>query len=299
MQNVRVTSKGKKGPVPARLFMIFARKASMAVIFRRGPSKWVQLIKWHTKSDTFEEGQWFNGRIYERRSDLSPDGSLLIYFAQKISARSLKDREYTYAWTAISRPPFLTALALWPKGDCWHGGGLFKNSRVVLLNHKPEVAAPHKKHKPHRRLSVIPNPQAHGEDDPIFSQRLDRDGWLLKQVWQIENRGYPKLFHTIQPEVREKSSPDGTHVIRLTRSIECLDYSEEFSVRDAKQLSVENIAKASWADWDQQGRLVFARDGKIFAASLTNDTHFDERLLIDLNHSKPKSVSPPQWATKW
>jgi hypothetical protein len=215
---------------------------------------------------------------------------LLIYFAQKISARSLKDREYTYAWTAISRPPFLTALALWPKGDCWHGGGLFKNSRVVLLNHKPEVAAPHKKHKPHRRLSVIPNPQAHGEDDPIFSQRLDRDGWLLKQVWQI---------HTIQPEVREKSSPDGTHVIRLTRSIECLDYSEEFSVRDAKQLSVENIAKASWADWDQQGRLVFARDGKIFAASLTNDTHFDERLLIDLNHSKPKSVSPPQWATKW
>jgi hypothetical protein len=278
--------------------MIFARKASIAVVFRRGPSKWVQLTKWDTKSDTFEEGQWFNGRIYERRSDLSPDGSLLIYFAQKISAHSLKDREYTYARTAISRPPFLTALALWPKGDCWHGGGLFKNSRIVLLNHRLEVAAPHKKHKPHRLL-VIPNPLAHGEDDPIFSQRLDRDGWQLKQTWQIENRGYPKLFHTIQPEVREKSNPSGTHVIRLTRSIECLDYSEEFSVRDAKQLFVENIAKASWVDWDQQGRLVFARNGKIFAASLTNDAHFDERLLIDLNPSKPKPVPPPQWATKW
>jgi hypothetical protein len=298
MQNVRVTSKGKKGPVPARLFMIFARKASMAVVFRRGPSKWVQLIKWDTKSDTFEEGQWFNGRIYERRSDLSPDGSLLIYFAQKISAESLKDREYTYAWTAISKPPFLTALALWPKGDCWHGGGLFKNSRVVLLNHKPDVSAPHKKHKPHRLL-VIPNKQAHGEDGPIFSQRLDRDGWHLNQVWQMENRGYPKLFHTIQPEVREKPSLDGAHVIRLTRSIECLDYSEDFVVRNTKQSSASSIANASWADWDQQGRLVFARDGKIFAASLTTGADFVERLLIDLNPSKPKPFPPPGWATKW
>ena len=248
MQNVRVTSKGKKGKVPARLFMLFARKSPTAVIFRRGPSKWVQLIKWDTRSDTFEPGQWFNGRIYERRSDLSPDGSLLIYFAQKISARSIKDQEYTYAWTAISRPPYLTALALWPKGDCWHGGGLFKSGRVVLLNHKPAVATPHKEHKPHWLL-VIPNPKAHGEDDPIFSQRLERDGWQLRDAWQIENRGYPKLFHTIQPEVREKNNPSRTHVIQLTRSIECLDYSEDFALLSVKQFPLVNIARASWVDW--------------------------------------------------
>ena len=299
MRNVRVTSKGTKGPVSARLFMVFARKSPTAVIFRRGPSKWVQLIKWDTKSDTFEQGQWFNGRIYERRSDLSPDGSLLIYFAQKISARSIKDQEYTYAWTAISKPPYLTALALWPKGDCWHGGGSFKNDRVVLLNHKPEVSTPHKKHKPHRLLLVIPNPQAHGEDDPIFSQRLERDGWQLREAWQVENRGYPKLFHTIQPEVREKTNPNRTHAVRLTRSIECLDYSEDFAIRDVRQFLVANIARASWVDWDQQGRLVFARDGKIFAASIKGDSNLTEELLIDLNPLKPKPISPPQWATKW
>ncbi len=299
MQNVKVTSKGKKGPVPARLFMLFARKSPTAVIFRRGPSKWVQLIKWDTKSDTFEPGQWFNGRIYEKRSDLSPDGSLLIYFAQKISARSMKDREYTYAWTAISRPPYLTALALWPKGDCWHGGGSFKNGRVVLLNHKPDVATPHKEHKPHRLL-VTPNPKAHGEDDPIFSQRLERDGWQLKDAWQIENRGYPKLFHTIQPEVREKTNPNRTHVIQLTRSIECLDYSEDFALRSVKQFLVANIARASWVDWDQQGRLVFARDGKIFAAAIKGDiNNIVEKQLVDLNPSKPKPLPPPEWATKW
>jgi hypothetical protein len=298
MQNVKVTSKGKKGPVPARLFMIFARKSPLAVIFRRGPSKWVQLIKWDTQSDTFQPGQWFNGRIYERRSDLSPDGSLLIYFAQSISARSEKDQEYTYAWTAISRPPYLTALALWPKGDCWHGGGSFKNGRVVLLNHKPKVAIPHKKHKPHR-LFVIPNPQARGEDDPIFSQRLERDGWRLKGIWQVENRGYPKMFHTVQPEVREKANPSRTHVIQLTRSIECLDYSEDFAVRSVKRSLAVDIAGASWADWDQQGRLVLARDGKILAASIKSDNNLVEELLIDLNPSKPEPLPPPEWATKW
>lgn len=298
MQNVRVTHKGEKGPVPARLFIIFARKSPTALIFRRGPSKWVQLIKWNTKTDTFEPGQWFNGRLYERRSDLSPDGLFLIYFAQKISARSVKDTEYTYAWTAISRPPFLTALALWPKGDCWHGGGLFKNKRVVLLNHKPEVAKPHKKHKPHGLL-VIPNKQAHGEDDPIFSQRLERDGWELKIPWQIENCGYPKLFHTIQPDMREKANPSRTHVIRLTRSIECLDYSEEFAVRNVKQSLVTEVDRASWMDWDQQGRLVFARHGKIFAASIKGDGQLTEEQLIDLNPSKPESLPAPEWATKW
>jgi hypothetical protein len=41
------------------------------------------LIKWHLKSDTFEIGQWFKGRIYERRCDLSPSGELLAYFAAK------------------------------------------------------------------------------------------------------------------------------------------------------------------------------------------------------------------------
>ncbi len=111
----------------------------------------------------------------------------------------------------------------------------------VLLNHKPEVATPHKEHKPHRLL--VMNPKAHREDDPIFSQRLERDGWQLKDACQIENRGYPKLFQTIQAEGREKTNPNRTHVIQLTRSIECLDYSEDFALRSVKQFLVANIAR--------------------------------------------------------
>lgn len=123
--------------------------------------------------------------------------------------------------------------------------------------------------------------------------------WELKTAWQVENRGYPKLFHTIQPEVREKINPGHTHAIRLTRSIERLDYSEEFAIRNVRQPVVTVIDRASWVDWDQQGRLVFARDGGIFAASIKVNGYLTEERLIDLNLSKPEPVPTPEWATKW
>ena len=58
-----------------RLYVIQARDAPRAVIFRRGPSAHVMLALWHTDTDRVEEGQWLKGRIYERRADLSPDGT--------------------------------------------------------------------------------------------------------------------------------------------------------------------------------------------------------------------------------
>ena len=297
MQNVKVTQKGAHGPVAARISMIFARESPVAVVFRRGPSKWVQVIKWDTDADTFTTGQWFHGKIYDRRSDLSPDGSLLVYFAQKIDGRTLIDREYTYAWTAVSKPPYLTALALWPKGDCWHGGGLFQDGKTVVLNHKSDVAKPHPKHMP-LGIEVVLKDHVQGEDDPIFSERLQRDGWNLKQEWVVENRGYPMMFLTRQPEVREKFSADGSQFIRLTRSIESLDYSEQFAVSIENGLAPLEIERASWVDWDHRGRLVFAKEGRIFEGSVI-DGHLNSRELVDLNSATPKAFQSPEWASRW
>jgi hypothetical protein len=298
MQNVLATGKGEKGPVGARLFMVLARKSHTAVIFRRGPSKWVQLIRWDTDTDSFELGQWFHGRIYERRCDLSPDGSLLVYFAQKISARTIKDKEYTYAWTAISRPPYLTALALWPKGDCWDGGGLFHSDKALVLYHV-DSATPHPNHKPPGWLHVTLSGRGRGEDDPIFSDRLERDGWKLKQEWKREYLGPPKWIQTSQAEVRERTSRNRKFTLRLTRSIKRLDYSEEFSVINRKDANATVIPRASWADWDHNGRLVFCRDGKVFSAHLSDDATWSETELADFNSSKPKPLPPPPEATRW
>ncbi len=53
--------------LPARLFVILARNRPYGVILRRGPGSAVQLIEWDTAADTFTAGQWFRGRVYERR----------------------------------------------------------------------------------------------------------------------------------------------------------------------------------------------------------------------------------------
>lgn len=298
MQNVLATGKGEKGPVGARLFVVLARKSHSGVILRRGPSKWVQLIRWNTDTDTFELGQWFHGRIYEHRCDLSPDGSLLVYFAQKISARTIKDKEYTYAWTAISRPPYLTALALWPKGDCWNGGGLFRSNKTLVLYHL-DSAEPHPDHKQPGWLHVTRSGRGRGEDDPIFSDRLERDGWKLKQEWKTELLGHPKWFQTTQAEVRERPSRNRKFILRLTRSISRLDYAEEFSVRHDGDAHPIALPRASWADWDHKGRLVFCRDGKVFAARPDDNGSWDEMELADFNSSKPRPLPPPPEATKW
>lgn len=221
--NVLAEPEAAPTPVPCRLYFLLARNANSGVIFRRGPSKWVQIIRWDTVRDTFEPGQWFHGRIYEKRCDLSPDGSKMIYFAQKINRHTLEDREYTYAWTAISKPPYLTALALWPKGDCWHGGGMFETDRRVWLNHRPAAAIPHPNHKP-QGPKVVDNPQAHGEDDPVLWPRLDRDGWSCKQAWKVGRAGYG--FVTEQPMIFHKACPN--RALTLVMNISIVEFAHHF-----------------------------------------------------------------------
>ena len=135
---------------PCRLFIITAQKAPVALILRRGPAAWYHVILWNMSRDSFEHGSWIRGRIYEEKCDLSPDGKLFVYFIlQGNRARSA----YTHAWTAVSRPPWLTALALWPQGTTYGGGGRFTdNRRLVVRTGDPPV--PHPEH-PGRGLKVI------------------------------------------------------------------------------------------------------------------------------------------------
>src|SRR5512137_1328983 len=97
---------------PARLHVILAREAPLALVIRRGPAKQVCTILWNRRTDEFTLGQWLKGRIYEDRCDLSPDGRYFIYFA--FGGRP--QRQYK-AWTAVSRAPWLKAIALYSKGS--------------------------------------------------------------------------------------------------------------------------------------------------------------------------------------
>lgn len=282
---------------PCRLFFLFARASPAAVVFRRGPSRWVQTIGWNTKTDEFVDGQWFHGRIYERRCDLSPSGHLMVYFASKPS-RQQQESDYTYSWTAVSKPPWLVALGLWPKGDCWSGGGMFEDDRKLLLNHPEDL--PHANHSPRGHLTIEVRHHG-GEDSPLFAHRAARDGWVQEEKgrWQNWRNADP-------PQVWVRRQPNGEwDVVRklwglFNRQSGFLKaYNETFALRRPDRAVELPLHDAEWADWDQQGRLVFARRGKLLAASVDDAGRLTYRVLAEFNLAKPSPVAAPPAARRW
>jgi hypothetical protein len=92
-------------------------------------------------NDTFEAGAWFKGSIYPEKCDLSPDGTLLLYFV--LQGSKLRT-SYSHAWTAVSRSPWMDALGLWPQGTTYGGGGRFLSNRHIVI--RSDSAIPHEDH---------------------------------------------------------------------------------------------------------------------------------------------------------
>lgn len=144
-----------------KLYVIPARDEPVAVVLRRGPSAWYHVILWQTRGDTFSHGAWFRGRIYENKCDLSPDGSLFIYFVHQ---GNRSGTEFTHAWTAISRPPWLHALVLWPQGTTYGGGGQFTAPRSLW---GVSQDATHSQFPfPHKRLAIADSPPPNRDKCP-------------------------------------------------------------------------------------------------------------------------------------
>lgn len=267
--------------------MILAREAKTAVIFRRGPSKWTQLIQWDTQSDSFTYGHWFKGRIYERRCDLSPDGKLLLYFVSKHTHQQNQET-YTTAWTAISKLPWLTALTLWPKGDTWGGGGHFVDAKTVALDHGMNQLQTHVKHPAPRWLKVLPNKITSEQDKELYTMGLTRAGWRFAQ----------EGHETLQPEVRVLDHPKRPFRLIMERSSEGYSQVERFAVHDLAAKTTLSLEDADCARWDQRGRLVFIRAGKLFAGFVA-EGELSAKELADFNGQQPQELDSPAWAKRW
>lgn len=289
-----------------RLYAILARKALIAVVFRRGPSKQGLLVLWQSDTDNFHQGQWLKGRIYERRCDLSPSGKMLIYFAASY-------KQPYYSWTAISKPPFLTAMALWPKGDGWGGGGLFESESEILLNHRSNEMTLADGFKLPKGIKVKPlgEHSGWGEDSPIVDQRLIRDGWNLVQHGDsIEHQlGAPIWVEFNPPEIWSKENPLKNKNYELREVTNGLHerngswYVTEYIVVDRNSKTTISLKKTDWADWCGNGELLFARDGKIFRLGFDQGGKLipveNAKLLIDLSGREFEPREAPAEATSW
>jgi len=294
-------------PAPARLFVLLAREAPVGVILRRGPSQWVQLIKWNTDTDAFEPGQWFKGRIYERECDLSPDGKLLLYFAYKGGNWS-KNPDYTSSWTAISKPPYFTALALWPFGDTRGGGGRFRDNKSIWLHRRD--AEPHPNHLPKGIEVIAPN---EGLDDQGLRKEIERTSWTLRQRGQITREIQPglevsELFNQIRkdwwitkldpPTTTQKRGDSYVLIQKYLGLRRHYGAVYEYSIIDNQNREIK-VEGATCLDFDQPGRIIIAKAGKLYTAAITDQGELALTEIADFNANKPEPVETPDWAKKW
>ncbi len=115
-----------------RVHIEFSSASKTAAILRRGPRDWVRLLAWNTADDRISPGSWFHGRIYEEGCSVSPDGKLFAYCATKYGGP--KTRGVHHTWAAISKLPWLTALALWPQSDTWSRRAKFVDDRTLIVD---------------------------------------------------------------------------------------------------------------------------------------------------------------------
>ncbi len=140
-----------------------------------------------------------------------------------------------------------------------------------------------------------------GEDYPIYSQRLERDGWALLQ--SSEHRYVRGRIETMQPEVWRKSDRSGKWMLtskqRHRNDPHGPWYDMTYEVSAAGGKTEPAGIAADWADWDQSNRLVATREAGLYAIKLRARREPEWELLADFTADKPASVETPAWAACW
>ncbi|MEO8705963.1 MAG: hypothetical protein ABI867_38380 [Kofleriaceae bacterium] len=252
------------------LSILRARAAPVAVIFRRGPTKAVRMVRWQMTTDELVHGQWFAGRVYPERCDVSPDGELVVYFAMR--------RGDTF--NAVSRPPYFTPLCVWEEGGTWGGGGAWVTNTELRLRANPAVMQP-----------------AAGFTLPAWLEL----GWLTggfdRDTWQPLDSG-------ARPFTARKPHPVVTG-LELWRRPAPTIYDDNtdrhafaFQIVDRAQLRDE-LGTADWADWHPSGDLAIARDGVIQRTATTRRALGATATVADFNADVFEKQAPPAWALAW
>ncbi len=261
--------------VPPRLHVLLARDSAQAVVIRRGPTRHTAVIGWDRKTDRFQLGQWLYGRIYERRCDLSPDGKHLIYFAMNGRWSSAAKG----SWTAISRVPYLKAVSLFAKGDCWHGGGLFQTPARYWLND----GYGHETQLEDLRLQRAPEYPWHegygGECPGVYYIRLQRDGWKIKHTHLEGGHDQITLFEKrINGHWHLRKHAHATVHHPVGRGV----YHDTHDLFNAR--TEETIPKPEWEWAEVDGsRIVWAQGGRIHAGRVEAKGLKGEQVLHDFN----------------
>ncbi|GIH67158.1 hypothetical protein [Microbispora siamensis] len=275
-------------PPPCRLYVLLATAAPTALIMRRGPSAWWHLLEWDLQAGEVRHGAWLRGTLYPRRCDISPDGKLLGYFA-------LGDGQSPWdTYFAVSKTPWLTALAAWHTHGTWTAGCRFATDNSLTISASMDKRPFHGSY-----------PYGATVEDLSFD-------WTRRDLQNEYKRGWRPFsgeVERIPAGLREavllqRVQPGGERALVLAHTgTDFQRYGIEGAqisyLREDDDGEITPLPEAAWADWDRKGRLLMATyEGAVKIIEWRSGI-WAETWSHDLRHLMPAPAPSPSWAQAW
>ena len=284
-----------------RVFGIGATAADVVAVLRRGPSDWCHVGRWDIAARRYEPGSWLHGTLYPQRCDLSADGRYLCYFALK--GNSTWELGDTYI--AISRLPWLTALAAWRTDGTWTRGAHFVADASRCDLGLPDAGDTNGLRG--RYGLALTEPAAYPverrrgwRETPDTPARAPGDVWDEKRSDEITMarpqpepaRGRPPWARGTRPWL----AVSGGYAAH--RGLPQHYHPPRYELRDSPAGSVlERLGEVQWADWARGGELLTATtDGRL---QIRDRATLQAAWEHDLAPMRPTSGKPPAEARHW
>ncbi|MEP1742214.1 MAG: hypothetical protein ABJI60_19990 [Kangiellaceae bacterium] len=252
----------------AKNFVLIPEKSSNAIVIRRGPAKHVGIFSWNLKTSEIKVSQWVKGRVYEYYSDVSADGKLFMYSANKGPT----------SYTVISKAPWLKALSLWKNvGGC--GGGLLVNNRNYILFDGSESYREF-----HTSNLTGMESDKNLRSSGIYPERLSRFDWELVE-------------ETKELSIFRKQLGRTSFIEKLWHKWQLSSGSNKPSLWESHRLTLDGVT-TDMEDWEwsevYKSKILWSENGCLYEKSIKDfRTTNKPKLIYDFNNEKIQELVAP------
>ena len=194
----------------------------------------------------------------------------------------------------------------------WGGGGLFESEYTLCLNQDSLHRKLTDGFQLPKQMKVHPfgDRPGSGEDHPIYHVRLLRDGWTLKQKGKHTDYDgeAPIAWRFIEPQIYEKCVMRRKATCCLRMMLRGIGersgpwYLLDYDVLDEGGECRLKLSRTDWADWDENGDLLFSQRGKLFRLAWSDARSGDReaaRELADFSNLRFGAKEAPKRAKQW